>query len=247
MIVPLVDIKTLTNSIGMAFVLIPAGSFMMGSPLSERRRFDDETQHRVTLTKPFYMQMTQVTQIQWKTLMGNDSPYFRSCGDRFPVEQVSWDDCQEFIEKLNLKERTDKYRLPTEAEWEYACRAGTTTPFNTGKCLSTNEANYNGNYPYTGCPKGKYRHKAVPVACFPPNAWGLYDMHGNVSEWCSDWYGEYPRHPVTDPRGPARGRVHVHRGGSWNYCAEFCRSALRLRRAPDFRLDFFGFRVVMEL
>lgn len=243
----LADIKTLTNSIGMTFFLIPAGTFMMGSPLSEQRRFYDETQHRVTLTKPFYMQTTQVTQGQWKAFMESDPPYLRCCGDNFPVEQISWEDCQEFIRKLNRLEGTDTYRLPTEAEWEYACRAGTTTPFNTGKCLSTDEANYNGNYPYKGCPQGVYRHKTIPVASFTPNAWDLYDMHGNVWEWCSDWYGEYPKTAVTDPKGPDFGVIRVQRGGSWNYCAEFCRSALRIRRAPDFRIDFFGFRLARDL
>jgi len=243
---PLVDMKTLTNSIGVTFVLIPAGSFIMGSPLSEQNRFNDETKHRVTLTKPFYMQTTQVTQGQWKAVMESDPPSYSNCGDSFPVEKISWDNCQEFIGKLNQLEGTDKYRLPTEAEWEYACRAGTTTPFNTGNCLSTNEANYNGNYPLKGCSKGQYRHKTVSAASLPPNAWGLYEMHGNVWEWCSDWYGDYPNDSVTDPKGPNRGTLHVHRGGSWNYCAMYCRSAIRLRRAPDFRFDLFGFRIVRE-
>jgi formylglycine-generating enzyme required for sulfatase activity len=238
--------KTFSNSIGMIFVLIPPGRFLMGSPEGEPKRFDDEVQHLVTLTKPFYMQRTEVTQGHWKALMEGNPSHFGSCGDSFPVEQVSWDDCREFIGKLNRLEGTDKYRLPTEAEWEYACRAGTMTPFHTGNCLSTDDANYNGNYPYMGCPEGQYRHHTLSVASFPPNAWGLYDMHGNVWEWCLDWYGEYPGYSVTDPGGPDHGAIHIHRGGSWNYCAEFCRSALRIKRAPDFRLDFFGFRLVRE-
>ncbi|MBN2687684.1 MAG: formylglycine-generating enzyme family protein [Deltaproteobacteria bacterium] len=242
----LVEAKTLENSIGMAFVLIPAGSFVMGSPICEDCRFDDEKQHRVILTKPFYMQTTQVTQGQWTAVMKSDPPYFSSRGDRFPLEQVSWYDCQGFIRELNRMEKTNVYRLPTEAEWEYACRAGTKTPFNTGDCLSTKEANYHGKYPYGRCPDGQYRHKTVPVASLPPNAWGLYEMHGNVWEWCSDWYGEYSGHVVQDPRGPKRGTAHIHRGGSWNYCAMFCRSALRISRAPDFRADIFGFRLARD-
>jgi len=238
--------KTFTNSIGMSFVMIPPGIFVMGSPQSEPQRFDDEVQHRVELTKPFYMQRTEVTQGQWKAVMKSNPSHFNGRGDSFPVEQISWEDCKRFIEKLNRREDTDRYRLPTEAEWEYACRAGTTTPFNTGYCLSTSQANYNGNYPYKGCLGGCYRHCTVSVASFPPNAWGLYDMHGNVWEWCSDWYGEYPGRPVRDPRGPVNGTIHIHRGGSWNYCAECCRSAYRIKRAPDFRLDFFGFRLARE-
>jgi len=237
--------KRITNAVGMLFVLIPSGTFVMGSPSSEKKRYDDERQHRVTLTEPFYMQVTEVTQGQWKAVMGNNPSFYDGCGDRFPVEQVSWDDCQAFIEVLNQREGVSKYRLPTEAEWEYACRAGTGTPFNTGKCLSTDQANYNGNYAYPGCSKGKFRHITTSVGSFPPNAWGLYDMHGNVWEWCSDWYGEYPAGPATDPRGPESGTIRVHRGGSWNYCAECCRCAYRVKRAPDFRIDFCGFRLVM--
>ncbi|HPX10981.1 MAG TPA: formylglycine-generating enzyme family protein, partial [Syntrophales bacterium] len=172
--------KTFTNSIGMTFVLIPPGIFVMGSPPTEPQRFDDEVQHRVELTKPFYMQRTAVTQGQWKAVMKGNPSHFNGCGDSFPVEQISWEDCRRFIEKLNRREETDRYRLPTEAEWEYACRAGTASPFNTGDCLSTDQANYNGNYPYRGCRGGKYRHCTVSVASFPPNAWGLYDTHGNV-------------------------------------------------------------------
>ncbi|MFP4349875.1 MAG: formylglycine-generating enzyme family protein, partial [Desulfococcaceae bacterium] len=115
--------------------------------------------------------------------------------------------------------------MPTEAEWEYACRAGTKTPFNTGECLSTGQANYNGNYPMPGCSKGKYRKKTIPAASFPPNAWGLYDMHGNVYEWCRDWYGDYPTGQVTDPSGPSFAAYRVLRGGGWNNNAENCRSA----------------------
>jgi formylglycine-generating enzyme required for sulfatase activity len=199
--------KRITNSLGMEFVYIEPGEFMMGSPEDEPGRSKNETQHRVTLTKGFYMQTTQVTQGQWKAVMGNNPSRFKDGGDNCPLEKVSWDDTQAFIKKVNQLEKTDRYRLPTEAEWEYACRAGTTKFFFFGNCLSTDQANYNGNYPLEGCPKGEYREKTVPVASFDPNAWGLYDMHGNVYEWCQDWYGDYPTETVTDPAGPGRART----------------------------------------
>ena len=238
-----------TNSIGMTFVPIPAGIFMMGSPSSEPRRSKTETQHQVSLTKSYYLQATEVTQGQWKAVMGSNPSYFSSCGDNCPVEMISWDDCQSFISKLNQKEGTTKYRLPTEAEWEYACRAGTTTPFNTGSCLSTNEANYDGNYPLVGCPKGIYRKKTVPVGSFSPNAWGLYDMHGNVLEWCQDWYGFYPSSPVTNPEGPLDslyGLYKILRGGTWGDYGENCRSAKRLTCNPDGRTSITGARIVRD-
>jgi len=257
--------KTFTNSIGMKFVQIPAGTFMMGSPENETGRDNDEKQHRVTLTKSFYMQTTEVTQGQWKAVMGtmtktkvipgclfpthiqvetpNNPSHFSNCGDHCPVEQVSWNDCQEFIRKLNQREGNGTYRLPTEAEWEYACRAGTTTPFNTGNCLSANEANYDGNYPYMGCSRGQYRKKTVSVGSFSPNAWGLYDMHGNVWEWCQDWKGDYPGGSVTDPEGPSSGTYRVIRGGGWSHNAGNCRSADRNISTPDYRSRFNGFRV----
>jgi len=230
----------ITNSIGQTFVLIPAGTFMMGSPKDEPKRYDDERRHRVTITKAFYMQTTEVTQKQWETVMGNNPSRFK--GDNLPVEKVSWRDVQEFIEKLNRKEKTNKYRLPTESEWEYACRAGTTTPFYAGRCISTDQANYNGNYPMPGCSKGKFRGKTVNVGSFSPNAWGLYDMHGNVYEWCADWYGKYPRGPVTDPTGPTKGAGRVNRGGSWYYGAGSARSAIRWT-IPGYGDNYLGFRV----
>ncbi len=136
------------------------------------------------------------------------------------------------------------YRLPTEAEWEYACRAGTETPFFFGKCLSTEQANYNGNYPLSSCPIGKFREKTVPVESFKPNAHGLYNMHGNVWEWCQDWYGAYTTEPVTDPEGPSKGEYRVIRGGSWDDYAEDCRSALRGNTTPVERDSNLGFRLV---
>jgi len=228
--------------LGMEFVYIPPGTFMMGSPEDEPGRFDNEKLHKVTLTKGFYMQTTQVTQGQWKALMGENPSYFKN-GDDYPVETVSWEDTQEFIRKLNEMEKTDKYRLPTEAEWEYACRAGTDTPFYFGRCLSTDQANYNGNFPLEGCPKGEWRKRTVPVASFPANAYGLYDMHGNVNEWCqyvnsNEWCQEdIYRRPGSGP---------VFRGGGWSNAAGICRSAFRVRLTPVIRYRPIGLRLAFS-
>jgi len=233
-----------TNSLGMTFRLIPSGTFMMGSPPNEPGRSDDETLHKVTLTKGFYMQTTQVTQKQWQAVMGNNPSHFKN-DENCPVEQVSWDDVQEFIRKLNEKEGTDKYRLPSEAEWEYACRAGTITPFYFGKCLSTDQANYDGNYPLEGCPNGIFREKTVPVGSFPANAWGLYDMHGNVWEWVADIYSNEGVYigEQTDPIYTGSGSRRVNRGGSWRSSAQLCRSARRLSNSPVSRGNDLGFRL----
>lgn len=239
------DKEFVSRVTGAKFIFIPAGTFTMGSPPEEPGRFDNETQHKVTISRPFYMQTTTVTQGQWKAVMGSNPSSFKDCGDDCPVEQVSWKDVQEFIRMLNHQEKPDKYRLPTEAEWEYAARAGTTTPFNTGSCLTTDQANYNGNYPLSGCPKGEYRQKTVRVGSFSPNAWGLYDMHGNVWEWCQDWYGDYPSGSVTDPTGPLSGSSRVSRGGSWLYYAGRCRSAARYLHTPGDRYRGMGFRLVI--
>jgi len=236
--------KSFAKSIGMKFVYIKPGSFMMGSPSGESGRDDDETRHRVTLTRGFYMQTTEVTQGQWKAVMGSNPSYFNGCGDNCPVEAVSWNDVQGFIKRLNEKEGKSKFRLPTEAQWEYACRADTITPFSFGNCLSTDQANYDGNYPLAGCSKGKYRKKTIRVGSFRPNARGLYDMHGNVWEWCQDWYGDYPSGTVSNPKGPASGSARVLRGGSWNFNARICRSADRDRSEPGYRNDNYGFRLV---
>jgi len=259
-----------TNSIGMKFVRIPAGTFMMGSPSSEQERYLYETQHRVTLSKPFYMQTTEVTVGQWQQFISDSkykteaergdgamniygkkkdaywgNPYFSQSKDH-PVTCVSWNDCREFIQWLNRKEDMAKYRLPTEAEWEYACRAGTTTPFNTGNCLSVKEANYDGNYPYARCSEGQFRERTISVASFLPNAWGLYDMHGNVLEWCQDWFGDDSSNAVTDPSGPTSGKARVCRGGGWECHASFCRSAQRTTLPPYDRLNCLGFRLVRD-
>jgi formylglycine-generating enzyme required for sulfatase activity len=178
--------------------------------------------------------------------MGDNPSHFKDCGDDCPVESVSWYDAQEFISKLNQMEGTNKYRLPTEAEWEYACRVETKTPFFTGDCISTDQANYNDNYPAINCPKVKYRAKTVKVGSFQPNAWGLYDMHGNVREWVQDWYGGYPSNSVHDPKGPDKGKGRVLRGGSWSYFAGYLRSAYRFRSLPVIRF-YDGFRVARDI
>jgi len=224
------------------FVLIQPGTFMMGSPKDEVGRFDDETLHEVTITKPFYMQNTPVTQKQWKAVMGNNPSCFN--GDKLPVECVSWNDCQEFIQRLNQRGE-GHYRLPTEAEWEYACRAGTSTPFGIGNgCdLDITQANFDGNEPYGQGKEGVYREETTPVQSFAPNAWGLYDMHGNVWEWVQDWYGAYPRRAVTDPQGPQSGGTRIRRSGCWGNHARYVRSAFRGRGSPDVRNQYLGFRL----
>jgi formylglycine-generating enzyme len=234
---------TLPGGVKLEMVYIAPGTFIMGSPSSEAGRNDDETQHQVTLTKGFWLGKYEVTQGQWEAIMGNNPSHFSNCGSNCPVEQVSWNDCQEFIRKLNNLSGFSGFRLPTEAEWEYACRAGTTTAFNTGRCLSTSEANYNGNRPLEGCSEGQYREKTLPVGSFAPNAWGLYDMHGNVWEWCWDWHGSYPTGPVSDSTGAVSGSNRVLRGGSWDFYESFCRSAVRGNGAPDNRNYDDGFRL----
>jgi RNA polymerase sigma factor (sigma-70 family) len=233
--------KNLTNNLGMKFVWIPAGSFLMGSPKAEKERHDDEIQHKVTLTKGFYMGVDLVTQEQWKEIMGNNPSGFR--GEKnLPVEKVSWDDGQEFVKKLREKDKK-AYRLPSESEWEYSCRAGTTTPFHFGETISTDQANYYGEGVYGNGKQGVKREKTTPAGTFPANAWGLHDMHGNVWEWCQDWHGAYPKNEVADPQGPNTGKERVMRGGSWNFFPRLCRSACRGRNEPDFRGDAIGLRI----
>jgi formylglycine-generating enzyme required for sulfatase activity len=225
--------KRFANSLGMKFVWIPPGTFMMGSPKGETQRVANETQHKVTLSKGFYMGIYTVTQEQWKEVMGNNPSFFKA-EKNLPVESVSWDDCQEFIKKLREKDKK-RYRLPTEAEWEYACRAGTTTPFYFGETISTDQANYHGDFTYGSGKKGKYREKTTPVGSFQANAWGLHDMHGNVEQWCQDWFGDYPQNDIVDPQGPNGGQYRVLRGGSCDCFPESCRSAYRIGHPPGFR------------
>jgi formylglycine-generating enzyme required for sulfatase activity len=227
--------KNFTNGIDMKFVWIPPGNFLMGSPKEETSR-GNETQHKVTLTKGFYMGVYPVTQAQYKAVMGKDPSQFK--GEKsLPVHGVTWDDCQEFIKKLREKDKKS-YRLPTEAQWEYACRAGTKTPFYFGEMITTDQANY---------AKGKERGKPMPVGSFPANTFGLYDMHGNVRQFCQDWYGEYPQTEVVDPEGPKSGEYRVLRNGSYHRGSESCRSANRNGREPEFRDGDVGFRICFSV
>jgi formylglycine-generating enzyme required for sulfatase activity len=243
-----------TNSIGMKFVLIPAGKFLMGSPEEEPGRSEDEgPQHLVTLTNAFYLGVTEVTQRQWQTVMGDNPSRFR--GSDQPVEDVSWDDCQEFVRRLNEREKTDRYRLPSEAEWEYACRAGSSTRFSFGEDVGLSATGdklryYFGDqggeldsYAWYGNVSGNQTH---PVAQKKPNIWGLYDMHGNVAEWCADWYGPYPNSDVTDPKGPPQGTSRVIRGGGYGFDTWSVRSARRDSRPPQSRSDQCGLRVALR-
>ena len=220
---------------------IVPGEFMMGSPKGEAERIDDEIQHRVVLTQGFWLADTACTQGLWQAVMGENPSSFES-EDR-PVEGVSWDDAQRFIERLNGIVPGQQFRLPTEAEWEYACRAGTKGPFWFGDQITTDEVNYDGNYPYAKGPKGQYRKKTVPVKELPCNGWGLYQMQGNVWEWCRDWYGDYDLNAVEDPAGPAEGSERVLRGGSWVGSGRFVRSAIRYAPVPGSRFARYGFRL----
>jgi len=285
----------------MDFVLIPAGTFTMGSPESEYDRDSDETQHTVTLTTPFHVSATEVTNqqyaelAQWaydqgyctatssslrdaldgstEELLDLDGVYCEisfSGGDftvdpgkeDHPVVEVTWYGSVAYCDWLSLSEGLPSaydhatwecdghdpynaigYRLLTEAEWEYACRAGTQTPFHTGECLDAGtEANYNGNNPYPSCPSGPNVGSPVPVGSYPVHGFGLHDMHGNLYEWCNDWYGGYGG-AVSDPLGPEAGSARVIRGGAWYSHAQDCRSADRIYNYPGYSCNYFGFRL----
>jgi formylglycine-generating enzyme required for sulfatase activity len=237
--------RNFTNSLGMKFVWIPPGTFMMGSPKEEKGREDSETQHKVTLTKGFYMGVFTVTQEQWAEVMDSLPSEFK--GEKnLPVENVSWDDCQKFIKELRQRDKKP-YRLPTEAEWEYACRAGTRTPFYFGETIFTDQVNYDGSFTNGNGKNGVSRQKTTPVGRFPANAWGLHDMHGNVYQWCQDWYAQYPQKDLVDPQGPDTGEHRVLRGGSWVNFPATCRSARRGCREPEHKWSNFGFRICFFL
>lgn len=224
--------KTFTNSIGMEFVKIPAGSFMMGAPESEQGSNDDERpQHKVTISRDFYVGKTEVTQEQWQAVMGYNPSFFKNC-PKCPVETVLWEEAQEFIKKLNAKNE-GVYRLPTEAEWEYAARAGTTGA-------------YAGNLDAMAWYGKNSGGKTHEVETKQANAFGLYDMHGNVWEWTADWFGKYESGEVTDPTGASSGSDRVFRGGSWFHVAVDLRSASRGSVSPSYRRFYLGFRVVRE-
>ncbi len=244
--------RGVANSIGMKFVLMPPGTFMMGSPPDEPGRHENERLHRVTLTGGFYMQTTEVTQGQWKAVMGNNPSHFKNCGNNCPVEKVSWNDVREFIKKLNRKEGTGKYRLPTEAEWEYAARAGTSTAYSwgdradCGKMMYENDAGSSEDKctDYVSG-KGLTADSTAPVMSYASNSRGMYDMPGNVYEWCQDIYnadiyvyGENQTDPVYTV-----GSYRVIRGGGWNRNARRCRLADRSKSGPGSRSYNIGFRL----
>jgi formylglycine-generating enzyme required for sulfatase activity len=222
-----VEVIDLGEGVKLEMVLIPAGKFMMGSPESEKGRSKFfETQHEVTLTKPFYMGKYEVTQGQWEAVMEENPSKVK--GAKLPVTHVSWEVCQEFIKKLNSSTKGG-YRLPYEGEWEYTCRAGTTTAYSYGDNLTKSDANIDGD-------------SIKAVGSYKPNAFGLYDMHGNVDEWCEDWHGDYP-FAVTDPKGPATGKYRVLRGGSFSSYASLARSSNRNLSPPTLRYGNSGFRL----
>jgi formylglycine-generating enzyme required for sulfatase activity/outer membrane protein assembly factor BamB len=258
-------LPNLTNSIGMKLVCIPAGTFLMGSGDADPdAQPDEKPRHRVRITRPVYLGAFEVTQEEYQKVMGINSSFFSETGlgkdkvkgldtKRLPAEQVRWLDAVEFCRRLSARPQERKagrlYRLPTEAEWEYACRAGTTTAFNLGDKLSSRQANFNGTHPYGGAAKGPFLTRTTPVGSYPPNAWGLYDMHGNVWEWCADWYGRtyYKSSPVDDPRGPKSGSMRVIRGGEWYGDGRDCRSAFRYAEMPGGTFYVMGFRVAMDV
>jgi formylglycine-generating enzyme required for sulfatase activity len=256
------DEKEITNSIGMKLNLIPAGKFTMGSPREERDRSEEEHQHEVEITRPFYMGVYEVTQKQYRQVMGANPSSFSKDGsykdqvrgkdtDHFPVENVSWQDATDFCKKLSArpaeKKKGLKYRLPSEAEWEYACRGGTRSyqVFHFGNSLSSRQANFNGHSPYGRAARGPAPWRTCKVGLYRPNGFGLYDMHGNVWEWCSDWYDKdyYAKSPPRDPQGPSTGSLRVIRGGAWHFDGRICRSANRSLIGPGARGCSLGFRV----
>jgi formylglycine-generating enzyme required for sulfatase activity len=239
--------KEITNSIGMKLVLIPKGTFMMGSPETEKGRKENETQHEVTISKDYYLGVYEVTQAQYEKVMGKNPSSFpvAKVGNEnadLPVENVSWHDAVRFCKKLSdlpeEKKAGREYRLPTEAEWEYACRAGSKTAY----AFDDEE----GLLPEYGWFSRNSSRRTHTVGLLEPNAWGLYDMHGNVWEWCSDRYGDYPKGAVSDPSGPKEGSYRVFRGGGWSLGAAFCRSACRDGLAPSIRINVIGFRVALS-
>jgi formylglycine-generating enzyme required for sulfatase activity len=269
--------KEVESSIGMKLVRIPRGTFTMGSPAGEVGREVDEKQHEVEITKEFWLGVHEVTQKQFKALMGFNPSYFSRNGegkageeygnvkpagfkdqvpantDDFPVENVSCNDAADFCKKLSEqaaeKNAGRKYRLPTEAEWEYACRGGAPSyqVFHFGNSLSSTQANFNGRFPYGGADKGNYLGRPCKVGSYAKNGFGLHDMHGNIHEWCADWYDKdyHGKSPRRDPQGPSVGSERVLRGGCWCSRGRDCRSANRFRRGPAGRGHDVGFRVAL--
>ncbi len=226
--------------------------------------YSDEKLHKVVISRPFQISATEVTQGLWKTIMGTNPSNFSLCGDNCPVEQISWFESLIFCNNLSRMENLEVcyqikenavswdlycngYRLPTEAEWEYSARAGSISSFYSGACLSTDQANFDGNYPLKDCPKGNWQGQSIPVASYEPNPWGLFDMHGNVSEWVWDWMASYEKDVGIDPVGPHRGLWRGYRGGSWLDYDRQCRSAFRDGNDPIDLDDDLGFRVARSI
>jgi formylglycine-generating enzyme required for sulfatase activity len=250
----------------MKLVQIPEGKFVMGSPENEAGHEDDEQQHEVEITRPLWLGVYPVTQAEYQRVMGSNPSYFSASGGgkekvrgqdtgRFPVESVTWEEAVDFCRRLTeLPEETRQgraYSLPAEAEWEYSCRGGasSSTPFSFGPTLSSIQANFDGNYPYGRAAKGPNLKRTEAVGCYQANGFGLYDMHGNVWEWCSDWYGAdyYSQSPRRDPAGPSEGSIRVVRGGCWFVIGQNCRSAVRSGFVPAYRSRDLGFRVALVL
>ena len=233
--------EDLDNGVSLEMVVVPGGTFLMGS--SAGHGYDDERPQHSVKVASFLMGKYPVTQEQWQAVMGWIPPC-RCKGARRPVDRVSWNDAREFCRRLS--EKTGRaYRLPSEAEWEYACRARPTTPFYVGETITTELANYVGEYTYRSEPKGVYRHEATEVGSFPPNAFGIYDLHGNVWEWCADaWHGNYTGAPTDGSVWESGSASHrVLRGGCWHDPPDLCRCASRLKQGATEGEDFFGFRV----
>ncbi len=258
------------------FTIIKPGSFMMGNPETGNFRTADETQHKVKISKRIYMQTKEVTVGQWRRFAKSarykteaeagsgafilldynweqDSEYcwgitgFKQT-NAHPVVAVSWNDIQAYVKWLNKRTKGRlKFRLPTEAEWEYACRAGSSTVFSIGDCITRENANFEGNSRWNNCPVGKSSNGTEKVGSYAPNAWGLYDMHGNAKEWCQDWYGAYPKEEITDPQGPSSGSSRVVRGGGWADFVNNTRSAKRMKKETSSSYSDTGFRLVIEL
>jgi formylglycine-generating enzyme required for sulfatase activity len=240
--------SVITNSFGMEFSWIPAGTFEMGSPPTEFRRQEDEGPQRiVSINSGFWMGRFEVTQGQFALIMGTNPSFFLDCGADCPVERVAWNSAKEFVRRLNARDDGFVYSLPSEAEWEYAARAGTTTAFSFGNSLSSTQANFDGNYPWGNAPKGPNLRRTTRVGSYEPNAWGLFDMHGNVHEWVEDVYQEIYI-PISDGRPNTRGdnRLRVLRGGSFDQVSQALRSAHRAYYNPTYShwYPFTGFRIV---
>jgi sulfatase modifying factor 1 len=227
---------------------IPPGSFLMGSPEDEPGRRSDETQHPVTLTQGYWLGETTVSQQLWQAVMGNNLSSFKSQSDKvLPVESVSWDDCQQFFISINKLLPGGELTFPTEAQWEYACRGGTQTPFSTGAQLTMAQANYNGEYSYNDGEIGVNREKIVAVDMFAPNGWGIKQMHGNLLEWCLDNWREYKLESAINPVGGLDVPRRALRGGGWYDFGSYCRSACRFYFGRDFAARFIGLRLVQVL